>query len=254
MKIWNDNGETIDVEVGDDVTDFLRVRKYNPPIPANLVGQVRGFFPSFIRKTDSHRLQSYPALIDEMQGVECYVTIKVDGTSTTAYRRVTDMRPESDWYSVCSRNMDLKPGNTTYHSMVQKYDMHGHLDRLGRNLAFQFETYGEGIQANRLGIKGHDVALFDVFDIDKQRYLDYGDAFCIANACKIPTAHVVFVGKFAWKSVDELVNYATAFDYPNGTPVEGIVIRPVIETYSYVLGGRLAFKVISPRFLIKYGE
>jgi hypothetical protein len=35
---------------------------------------------------------------------------------------------------------------------------------------------------------------------------------------------------------------------------EGIVVRPLTDARSKVLGGRLSFKVISNRFLLKGGE
>ena len=39
-------------EVGTDISEILGVIKYEPPIPANLAGVVKGNFPSFIPKTD----------------------------------------------------------------------------------------------------------------------------------------------------------------------------------------------------------
>lgn len=35
---------------------------------------------------------------------------------------------------------------------------------------------------------------------------------------------------------------------------KGLVIRPQTETHSLVLGGRLSFKAISNRFLLKGGD
>ena len=35
---------------------------------------------------------------------------------------------------------------------------------------------------------------------------------------------------------------------------EGIVFRPLVEEYEPTLGGRLSFKVINPKFLLKYDE
>ena len=45
------------MEEGTDLTDILEVQKYEPPIPAQLAGQVRGSFPSYIRKTDQERIR-----------------------------------------------------------------------------------------------------------------------------------------------------------------------------------------------------
>ena len=35
---------------------------------------------------------------------------------------------------------------------------------------------------------------------------------------------------------------------------EGVVLRPLAEEYDEDIGGRLSFKVINPRFLLKYDE
>jgi len=41
---------------GDNVTDLLKVELYEPPVPACIAGEVKGAFPSFIRKTDEERI------------------------------------------------------------------------------------------------------------------------------------------------------------------------------------------------------
>jgi hypothetical protein len=38
--------------VGKDVTELLEIVKYEPPIPAELAGKVKGNFPSFAPKTN----------------------------------------------------------------------------------------------------------------------------------------------------------------------------------------------------------
>ena len=35
---------------------------------------------------------------------------------------------------------------------------------------------------------------------------------------------------------------------------EGVVLRPLIEEYDEDIGGRLSFKAINPKFLLKYDE
>ena len=47
---------------GDDVTDLLGVSKYDPPVPSNLAGRVKGPFPSFLIKTDEVRFQATPCI------------------------------------------------------------------------------------------------------------------------------------------------------------------------------------------------
>ena len=56
-------------------------------------------------------------------------------------------------------------------------------------------------------------------------------------------------------SVDELVAFAEGTSLLNPKiQREGLVLRPFTEEYDEDLGGRLSFKVINPKFLLKYDE
>ena len=45
-------------DIGDDVTKELNIKLYEPPIPAHLAGEVKGAFPTFLRKSDQERIQN----------------------------------------------------------------------------------------------------------------------------------------------------------------------------------------------------
>jgi RNA ligase (TIGR02306 family) len=53
---------------GLDVTEMLGIVKYEPPIPAELAGKVKGQFPSFLRKTDEERCLSADTIINTEDG------------------------------------------------------------------------------------------------------------------------------------------------------------------------------------------
>jgi RNA ligase (TIGR02306 family) len=90
------------VKVGDDVTELIGIKKYEPPVLASLrTGQAKRTFPSFIPRTDEVRVQNIPWIIDAFQSKKVYVTVKVDGTSVTYY--VKDGQ-----FGVCSHNMEWK--------------------------------------------------------------------------------------------------------------------------------------------------
>ena len=234
---------------GIDLTKILGVEKWEPQADLNAEERPKANFPFYIKKSDTERVQAYPGIIDEMQGREVYVTIKVDGTSTTIFQMDGE-------FGVCSRNLELYDTPTSkYWRMARKYDIQNKLFSFGRNISIQGETHGPGVQKNKLGLKELDLAVFDVFDIDGGRYFDYADQQRIVVQLGLVPVQTVFVGKFEWKSVQELIDYASTFNYPNGTPAEGIVIRPTVEAISEVLEGhRMAIKAISPVFLMKYGE
>jgi len=241
-------------EVGQDVTSILNVEKYEPVVPAHLSGMVKGNFPSFLHKTDEVRLQSEPNVLVEAsnKGLVLIGTLKMDGTSFTAYRR-------DDEFGVCSRNLNLKETEDNAHwKMARKLKLEEILRSEERNLCIQGEMVGPSIQANRLGLKEIDLYLFNLYDIDSGKYLSYNELTNFAakhNLKVVPTVDLLFTSAGNSSiTVENLLKFAGGLNYSNGTPAEGIVWRPSVETYSDVLKGRLSFKTISNRYLLAYKE
>lgn len=239
-------------EVGMDVTALIGVEKYEPVVPAHLSGMVKGNFPTFLNKTDEVRLQSEPNVLSEAisKGLMLVGTLKMDGTSFTAYRRDAD-------FGVCSRNLDLKETEDNAHwRMARKLNLEDILRSEGSNFCIQGEMVGPGIQANRMGFKETDLYLFNLFDIDAGKYLSYH------QLCQFAAKHNLKVVKKVQQidlsmessSVKDLLDISNELNYDNNTPAEGIVWRSACETYSDVLKSRLSFKTISNRFLEKYKE
>lgn len=157
--------EIVNLECGEDVTELLGIRLYEPPVPAQLQGMVRGSFPSVIRKTDQERIQNLPEYLVDLRGIAFEVTEKLDGSSMTVY--VNDGQ-----FGVCSRNFDLKETeDNSFWQMARILDIEHALGRLGRNLALQGELVGPGIQKNPLKLRDPMFFLFDIWNIDTQCYL-----------------------------------------------------------------------------------
>ena len=56
-------------------------------------------------------------------------------------------------------------------------------------------------------------------------------------------------------SVDELVAFSEGASVLNPkVQREGVVLRPLVEEHDEDIGGRLSFKAINPKFLLKYDE
>jgi RNA ligase (TIGR02306 family) len=237
-----------DYAVGDDVTELTGIRKYEKPLPPNLVGVAKGAFPRWMPKTDEPNLRSFPAALDEFTGRECVITQKVDGTSATFYLRGGE-------FGVCTRNLELLDDpSSMFWRVAREHRLHDMLATLDGDYALQGEVHGEGIQGNHLGVKGVRIAMFNLFDITKHVYMDHRalEEFC--NATGVPMVRAVWCGEFRF-SLPELVELARAQDYAPSRPAEGIVIRPVEEARSLILeSGRLSAKVLSERYALKYGE
>lgn len=245
---------TGEYEIGQDVTTLVGVTKYEPVVPAHLSGMAKGNFPAFLHKTDETRLQSEPRVLDEAisKGLVLVGTLKMDGTSFTAYRR-------DDEFGVCSRNLDLKETEGNAHwRMARKLKLEEILRSEPRNLSIQGEICGPSIQANRLGLSESKLYLFNLFDIDAGKYLSHIELSAFAEKHMlnmVPTVYRLdFGGVVGPRDVNHLLDIANNLNYDNGTPAEGIVWRSACETYSDVLKGRMSFKTISNRFLEKYKE
>lgn len=155
--------------LGDEVTNYLGVRKWEPEIPAQLAGQVKGYFPSWIRKTDEERCQNLEQeIFVDHADATFEITVKLDGTSCTYYHRDGEL-------GVCSRNLDLKIGpenaGNTMVDQLYALGLNKALTAIGRNVAVQGELMGPGIQKNREQLKAPAFFVFNVFDIDAGKYL-----------------------------------------------------------------------------------
>ena len=248
LDILEDKGQ-LELEEGLDVTELMGVTKFEPPIPVHMSGEIKGSFPSFIPKTDETRIQSVPDVLTRTEnvGMQCYITEKLDGTSATYHLK-------DDEFGVSSRNLELRENQKNIHWLVARQEgIEDKLRAVGKNLSIQGELIGPGVQKNKYNLKKHQLRVFNIFDIDRYAYLDYADFIALANEMGLQTVPVLDEAyTLGQDDVPGLVALSEAksilYDKVHR---EGIVIRPHVEANDYELG-RLTFKVINPRFLLKY--
>ena len=246
--------EDFPVQEGADCTEVLGITKYEAPIPASLSGIAKGKFPSFIPKTDETRVQNLQKALDKYKGTQCYVTEKVDGSSTTYYYKEGE-------FGVCSRNLELlEDDQNTFWKVARTLNLEEKLKKKGKNLALQGELVGENVQSNKLKLRGQKVLFFSVFDIDKHTYLDYPDLCAISEELELEMVPVITEDYILEDDIDSIIEMATIrSSVYKESWAEGIVIRPLKEIFDFYLlnenltDGRLSFKAINPEFLLKYG-
>lgn len=232
----------VNFEVGMDVTLMLGITKYEPPIPAELAGKVKGLFPSFIQKTDEERVQNLSVDYEQWKVQskhKFYVTEKLDGTSATFYVKDGE-------FGVCSRNLELlETEGNTFWKVARELDLENKMKSLGRNIAIQSELIGESVQGNPYKIKGQTIRCFNLFNIDTQEYsslTDFKDTIEMLGLKSVPILDTNF--KLP-DTIDELLKFADSKSELNPNyDREGIVIR--------TLDKKISFKVISNKFLLKY--
>ena len=235
-----------DQSEGSDVTDVLHITKWEPQIPLN--DEVDGPFLIGVPKTDEMRVQSVPEVLAEIAGKPYVITVKCDGTSATY-----GMNRHTGVFTVCGRNWSIKRGGNAYWHAAEKYDIEALLARFPQWI-IQAELVGPGIQKNRLGLKSIELRVFNVFDQQASRYLSHDEASTILSAHHLPMVDVLERGESFAHDQASLLALAEGFYPGTQNEREGIVVRPQTEAHSHALGGRLSFKAISNRFLLKGGD
>lgn len=233
--------------IGDDISEFLGIKKWEPYIPAQLQGVIRGNFPGFLRKTDEERVQNLPWIFEQFKDEIFYETEKIDGTSVTFYFK-------DDLFGVCSRNLDLKESeDNLYWKMARQFDIENKLKSIG-SYAIQGEIYGNGVQKNKYKLTDVFFACFNIFDIENQTYLNLQELKNMSLQLNIPLVPIINENFKLPNTLDDLLKYVSGPSILNPSSLrEGSVFRPLIEKEVRGLG-RLSFKAVSNEFLLKHGD
>ena len=229
--------------IGMDISELLGIVKYEPPIPAQLAGEVKGPFPGYISRTDQERIQNLTEEFAQWQFEESRweVTEKLDGCSMTAYVRDGE-------FGVCSRNLELRRNDTNslWRAAIAQ-NLEAIILSTGRNLALQGELIGEGIQSNLYKLKGQKFYLYDIFDIDLGRYLlpEERDALFNSNHnFKVLRVPLLATERSLASTVEELLQWAEGKSELNpAVEREGVVFKRH--------GSNASFKAISNLFLLR---
>jgi len=232
-----------DLPEGLDVTEMLGIVKYEPPIPAELSGKVKGLFPSFIPKTDEERIQNLTKEYGEWKHQskhQFYVTEKLDGSSATYYIKDGE-------FGVCSRNLELlETEGNTFWKVARELNLEENMKATGKNISLQGELIGEGIQGNPYKIKGQTVRFFTGFDIDKYQRISFPELVVMLSDMGLQYVPILNqeLGFVLPETVEDMLKYAEAKSVLNDkTEREGVVVRS--------MDGTISFKAISNVFLLK---
>ena len=238
-----------ELNVGEDVTELLGVEKYEPPIPAQIQGDACSFsWP--ISKTDEIRVQldDEYKFIESLTGKPYYISLKLDGTSSTFL-----INPNDEVYHVCGRNYSYKESDThNFWVLSRKYNieqgLRGFWER-GHRLALQGEIVGPGIQKNPLGLSHHDLYIFNVVDMRTNTKLCLDKSLIVTQQLGLKFVPIVDKGSSFKYTKDDLLDmakgkYRSHFNSAKESQDrEGIVIRSIC--------GEISFKAINNDFLLK---
>jgi RNA ligase (TIGR02306 family) len=234
---------TTELIEGLDVTEILGVTQYEPLVKLPGIGNrsdpsTLKPFPAMVSKTDELRVQSYPELLQAIQGKAYTITLKYDGSSAT----YVDV---GSGFLACSRNFQRKRADDCiWWKIAAKYKLEELLT--GSNYAIQGEIVGPGIQSNRMGLSDHEFRVFTVFDHNEGRRMTQPEleGFCYHRG--LLPVETLYAGVDFQYTLSEVLDLAKGNYAGTGHPREGIVVRN--------LSGLISFKAINNDYLEKVDE
>jgi hypothetical protein len=177
--------------------------------------------------------------------------ILVHNSSFTAYLNDGE-------FGVCSRNLELKESDAdVYWKVAKSNNVEAKLREFYKlnntNIAIQGEIIGFGIQGNKYRMNQPELYLFDLFDIDNFKYMTPANLteFCHTYDFKqCPNLGIVDLPP----TIDEILKLAEGNSKLNPQiQREGIVFKHGSGDIHPDFG-RLSFKAINNKFLLKFDE
>ncbi|MGI5448219.1 RNA ligase (ATP) [Streptomyces sp. CA-243310] len=254
----------LDLEVaakeGADFAEALGITKWAPPIPTTMSGDVESA-PDLLPWVDVENLQRYPQIFES--GEPVVLTEKLHGTACLMTYVAGEGRVLVSSKGFGAKGLALKEDERNLYWRAVR----GHrvpqaaarlAERLGATRIGVFgEVYGSGVQDLAYGTDARTAdappgyAVFDLSaEIDGQvRWLDPADLL----TDELPLVPRLYEGPY---DLDTVLEVATGRESVSGRAVhlrEGVVIRPAVERYSPVVGGRAIAKAVSPAYLTRKG-
>ncbi|MFF7843687.1 RNA ligase (ATP) [Streptomyces ossamyceticus] len=249
------------VAEGTDFAERLGIVKWVPPIPPTMSGEVESA-PDLLPWVDIENIQRYPDIFTP--GEPVVLTEKLHGSACLMTYLAEDGRVQVSSKGFGAKSLALKqdPRNLYWRAV------HGHgvpdvAARLARRLGARRvgvfgEVYGAGVQDLTYGADGRRESLgYAVFDVSAEidgrlRWLDTAELTDLLDG-ELPLVPRLYEGPYA---VDRVLEVATGRETISGREMhlrEGVVIRPAVERYSPVTGGRAIAKAVSPAYLTRKG-
>jgi len=201
----------------------------------------------------------------EVEGTHCFFAngILVHNSSAT-------FSIYEDEFGVASRNLELvETEGNSFWKFARANDVEEKMRSIMmaqglKALTMQGELIGEGIQKNKYKIKGQEVRFFRVFDPISYTFFPVLDAIGIVGSVDLKFVPIIETDMTLPDTIEELILLADGRSQLCDTAREGIVFvaeyalpGKVIETGEMArpladYQGRLSFKVISNKFILKH--
>jgi len=225
------------LSVGDDISS-LGITKYVAPAP-QVSGGIGGL-PVNLPKTDEEMFQKID--ISKYFGQKVDVTLKIDGSSWTAYCIRDESESDGFRFGITGRSVDFDVDKENIYTIHNKtYNVESMLKCFcvenDVSLAIRGEVYGKGIQNNSNNPHSKlelDLALYSVFNFDEMKYERTGSKYYVFNinrALNMVTVPIVEKDvEFNQDLIDKYLNSKKL----NGQSFEGVVINTVEDSFKII--------------------
>ena len=234
----------------EDLDEVLGIHLYEKPVPLGARGNIKGAWPwSWLPKTDSERVQNLPGNFlanEQVDELLWYATEKIDGMSVTYVL-------EGDELRVASRNWELKTDNP---NIVQLRVAEGWLVEFMRDhclTAVQGEIFGEGIQSNRLKVKGQHLRLFDGWQ--KSSTGKVSNRIAVLSSMAMSATLPDLLVPFHVREHELVLPVSREVALEQVTGLRSL-INPDVQAEGLVwhkISSGRTFKAINPEYLVKHG-
>ncbi|MBO4256432.1 RNA ligase (ATP) [Streptomyces griseorubiginosus] len=243
---------------GTDFAETLGITKWVPPVPPTMSGEVESA-PDLLPWVDIENLQRFPDIFTP--GEDVVLTEKLHGSACllTYLADTGRVHVSSKGFGAKSLALREDPRNL-YWRAVRGHGVAEAAARLAgrlgaRRVGIFGEVYGAGVQDLTYGADGRRESLgYAVFDVSAEidgtvRWLDAADLL----GGELPLVPRLHEGPY---DIDRVLEIASGRETVSGRGLhlrEGVVIRPAVERYSPVTGGRAIAKAVSPAYLTRKG-
>lgn len=238
-----------DWPVGENVAEFYRAEKYEPPVRAT-AGDAEKEHPLFVAYTEIENMRNFPAIFESGESV--MVSEKLHGTNA----RVGCI--EGELMAGSMRLRRRHPADDHFASSIYWFPftqepVRSLVEALGRDhrqVILFGEVYGSKIQSFHYGLLG--TIGFRAFDLLLDgRYMDWPDFLALCSRYGVETVPVLATIPFDLDAIRHYSEGKTQLMAKDAHIREGIVVRPVRERNDPRVG-RVILKYISDSYL--FGE
>ena len=253
-----ETGEQKDCVLGEDVTAFLGVTKYEPPVPVHMAGEMYAS-PLRLPRYDVENWKSDPEAIPP--GTTVLITEKLHGTLSMLVFYGEEVIISSKGLS--AKDMALKESETNvYHRTLRP-----HLSSIKTALQAKWpEAQAFGVIGEIVGTRvqdlqyGHKAPVFYLFEVivkhteeSPWEYEDFKEVRALAQSCGLKVVPLLgetpCPGPNEIERANELADGQTAVEGVDHIR-EGVVLRTAKESRN-VKGERLLRKIVSGAYLTR---